>query len=152
MPFLLYNDFMIITTNFLIFAFLCAIAVKNLVDLSFSSVRCAISKRMVKHLSGVESKNPDLTLTHSQIILYGLIGLIELILVGYILFSTNLFIPVVLFSVVLANFLITWVAILCPMGYIFRRQVTRIVWVYFSLNFGFFKNAVCILSFLVYLI
>lgn len=143
---------MILTTNFLIFAFLCAIAVKSLVDLSFTSVRSILSKKMGHYLPDNGDTVPNLKLKPIHLFVYLAIDLIELVAIGYILFSTNFFIPVVLFSIVMANFLISWLAILCPMGYIFKKQTTRIMWVYFSLNFGFFKNVVCILAFLTYLI
>lgn len=142
---------MIITTNFLIFVFLCAIAVKNMVDISFHSVRKVAYKILKKHSIDGASAPTLATLDVKEVMLAMFFDFVELVAVGYILFSTSLFIPVVLFSIVLANFLISWLAIICPTGYIFRKQVTRILWVYFSLNFGIFKSVVCVLSFLGYL-
>ena len=143
---------MIITTNFLIFAFLCAIAVKSLVDMSFHSVRKALSVTLNKYKDDKEVHLASFKLDYPKVFLVMFFDFIELLVIGYILFHTNLFIAVVLFSVVLANFFISWLAILCPAGYIFKRYTTRVLWVYFSLNFGFFKDVVCILSFLAYLI
>ena len=142
---------MIITANFLIFALLCGVAVKSIVDMSYCSARRSLLHVMKTHAPESFSEIPSVKFKSWEIVVLIVIDLLELLIIWYVLFAASFFMPVVLFSIVLANFFISWLAILCPTGYIFRSHITRVLWVNFSLNFGIFKNLICILLILIYL-
>lgn len=140
------------TEHFLVFAILCVISVKSICDISFLCIRNIFYKSIKEKIYCGECSDISRKALVKGILLSMLIDFIEVIGLGYVLLHTSLFVFIILFSIVLGNFLVSWIAILCTTGCLTKKQTTKIVWGFFSLHFGIFKNVVCILSFLVYVL
>lgn len=144
---------MILNQALLFTIIISAIATKSLVDFcifylkkSLKSIKIGkIEEMSIGDLSDFEK------ISICSLIISFLIDFIELCGTFYLTFYSPFAIFAILFPLVMLNFLVTWLVILFIRMYIIKNEVARLTWVYFSIKFGFLKDIVCILLFVMYI-